>query len=323
MPDETGLMVAVARAYYEANESKVEIAERIGISRFKVARLLESARETGIVQIRIVEPTHPDDVLGERVAAHLNLRDCVVVPGAKDESTNRQALARAAATEIASMAGRGDTIGFSWGRTVAEIGAHVGPLADARVVALTGAVGTDFALSPVDIFRSVSTHSGSTTLSIFAPMFVDSPQTAKALRQDPAIASVLAAYADLSLAVVSIGSWDPPVTQLMDALSDEEKQQLESGGARAEMLGIFIDDRGRIVPCTAQSRCIAITAAQLLRTPRVLAVAGGSQKVPAMRAVACSGLITSLVTDRRTAQMLLNGPAVGERTLNRAERIRG
>ncbi|WP_103063083.1 sugar-binding transcriptional regulator [Actinomyces qiguomingii] len=317
MPDDTGLMIAVARAYYEAGEAKVNIAERFGISRFKVARLLDTARETGIVQIRIVEPTRPDEALAERVAAHLNLRDCVVVPGAEGEAANRQALARAAAVEISSLVGRRETIGFSWGRTIAEIGAHVGSLADVRVVALTGAVGADFALSPVDIFRSVSTHSGSTTLSIFAPMFVDSPQTAEALRRDPAIASVLAAYAELSLAVVSIGSWDPPVTQLMDALSDADKQQLESGGARAEMLGIFIDDDGRVVPCAARSRCIAITAQQLVRTPRVLAVAGGVRKVPAMRAVARSGLITSLVTDRRTAQMLLDGPAVAGREINR------
>jgi DNA-binding transcriptional regulator LsrR (DeoR family) len=44
------LAAAVARRYYLEGETKVEIAGQLGLSRFKVARLLEEARASGIVR---------------------------------------------------------------------------------------------------------------------------------------------------------------------------------------------------------------------------------------------------------------------------------
>ena len=43
-----------ARRYYLDERSKVEIAEELGVSRFKIARLLEVARDSGLVRIESV-----------------------------------------------------------------------------------------------------------------------------------------------------------------------------------------------------------------------------------------------------------------------------
>src|ERR1700678_737505 len=55
-PSEVVLAARVARQYYLEGISKVDIAERLGISRFRVARLLDSARESGLVRIEIGLP---------------------------------------------------------------------------------------------------------------------------------------------------------------------------------------------------------------------------------------------------------------------------
>ncbi|MFE7732504.1 hypothetical protein [Microbacterium sp. NPDC057442] len=47
------LMAAVARAHYLEDRSRVDISDALGISRFKVARLLSRAKEEGIVTIEI------------------------------------------------------------------------------------------------------------------------------------------------------------------------------------------------------------------------------------------------------------------------------
>ena len=52
-PTHRRLLLAAARRFYLEDRSKVEIAEELGISRFKVARLLEQARETGVVTITL------------------------------------------------------------------------------------------------------------------------------------------------------------------------------------------------------------------------------------------------------------------------------
>ena len=47
-PSEVVLAARVAQQFYVEGVSKVDIADRLGISRFRVARLLDSAREAGM-----------------------------------------------------------------------------------------------------------------------------------------------------------------------------------------------------------------------------------------------------------------------------------
>src|ERR1700745_1624271 len=55
-PSEVVLAARVARQFYLEGVSKVDIADRLGISRFRVARLLDSARDAGMVRIEIGLP---------------------------------------------------------------------------------------------------------------------------------------------------------------------------------------------------------------------------------------------------------------------------
>lgn len=305
MANERELMVDVARSYYLEDRPKTEIATRLGLSRFKVARLLEQARDHGLVRITILDGVVRDGHLSERLAQHLQLDRTIVVAGTEDEAANREALAQAAASYVRRSVSPGDVFGFSWGRTLAKIGAFMELLPESTLVALTGSVGTDFEQSPVEVLRGVAGRSQVRTMSIFAPLFVESESTAQALRRDPAIATVLATYGSLSLAVVSIGSWNPPITQLQESLSDSDRAELDEQAARAEMVGIFIRDDGRPVEAALTRRRISISAKQLIAVPQVLAVAGGLDKVPAIAAVARSRLINALITDERTARALL------------------
>ena len=49
-------LVEVARMYYEQDRTQSEIAAHYGISRPMVSKLLKTARDTGIVTIRIQAP---------------------------------------------------------------------------------------------------------------------------------------------------------------------------------------------------------------------------------------------------------------------------
>ena len=55
-PLEIVLAARVARQFYLEGASKIDIDGRLGISRFRVARLLDSAREAGMVRIEIGLP---------------------------------------------------------------------------------------------------------------------------------------------------------------------------------------------------------------------------------------------------------------------------
>lgn len=55
-PQELLQIAAVATQYYLDGRSKVDIAQDLGMSRFRVARLITAARDLGIVRIDITVP---------------------------------------------------------------------------------------------------------------------------------------------------------------------------------------------------------------------------------------------------------------------------
>src|ERR1044072_5054349 len=75
-PAQLVLTASVARRYYLDGRSKVEIAEEFALSRFKVARILEDARQIGVVRIEIGVPGTIDVELSERLMDALGLTHC-------------------------------------------------------------------------------------------------------------------------------------------------------------------------------------------------------------------------------------------------------
>jgi DNA-binding transcriptional regulator LsrR (DeoR family) len=319
---ERDLLARIARRFYLEDMSKTELAEAFRMSRFRIARLLEQAREEGIVKIQIEETGLVEEELSSRLAAHLRLDDCIVVPAGETEEDNRQRLARAAATYITSQTHRGDVIGFSWGRTLAALGQHLGSLPPCTILQLTGTVGNDLTRSPVEVIRRIADRAEVSTVALLCPLFAASATTAALLREDPAIHRTMALYPQLALAVLSVGSWDPPITQLTGFFSPQDRAELTNEHAKAEMAGIFVRDDGSLVDAAVVERRISVSVPELLGTPRVLAVAGSVEKVGAIAAVVRSGLVTALITDDRAASALLGLPGVAAHALDRPSAAR-
>jgi DNA-binding transcriptional regulator LsrR (DeoR family) len=298
----------VARRYFLEDRTKLDIARELGISRFKVARLLDQARATGVVTIAIHGPEPVDADLSRRLAEHLALDETVVVrPSGRPV---RDAVGAAGAQWLQRELTPGEVLGLGWGRTLATMVEAIDRLPDVAVVQLTGAVGSDLTDSPVELVRKAAVTSGGQAHPIFAPLLVSDAETAAALRRQPDIAAALALYDAVTTAVVSIGSWDPPSSQLREWMAPDERDDLLRRGVRAEVAATFVDDEGTLIGKDYVDRCLAITAEQLRLVPRVVALAGGSEKALAVRAAARGGLVTALVTDTALAGEVLELPPV-------------
>lgn len=300
---------AVARRYYLDEWSKVQIAERFGMSRFKVARLLDLARERGLVRIEISHPGLVDVDLSARVQDRFGLEHAVVVDTTDDEpATLRSQVGQVAADLVAELVGPDDVLGVAWARSIGAMARSLPRLPSVPTVQLTGAVslpgsGDD----SFDIVRDVARAAGGPAYVYYAPILLPDPATAAALRQQSEVARAFAQVPLVTKAVVGLGRCSPGQSTLYDAADERDHDELRRLGVCAEVAGVFLTEDGRAVSTPLSRRVIAVDADHLRAIPEVLVIAYGTAKVPAARAALRSGLVGGLVTHASFARELLDG----------------
>lgn len=307
--EDRALLAAAARAYYFEDRSRVEISNALGISRFKVARLLARARAEGIVTIEIHDRGLPDVELSQRLQEKLGLEHCTVVRSHGDDDVVRQQIGAVAARALSETLREDEVLGVTWGRTLSATASQFEYLPRLSIVQLTGVVAGDLASSPIEVVRHVSRRSGGDVYPIFSPLIVHDREMAQSLRRHPDIRSAIDLFPEVTTALLSVGAWNPPVSQVRDVLPIDDLANALSKGCVADVAGILLRDDGTPVDEDFQERCINISYDQLQKVPRVVAVAGGAAKADAIRTVSQVGLITELFTDHALAQAVLEADA--------------
>jgi DNA-binding transcriptional regulator LsrR (DeoR family) len=301
------LSASVARRYYLDGRSKVEIAQEFALSRFKVARLLEDARASGLVRIEIGHPGAVDVDLSSRLMTALGLRHCVVTDTPDEHPASlREHLGAAAADLLTEIVTPDDVLGLSWARSVSAMAGALRRLAPVPVVQLTGALarpGVDD--SSIEVVRDVARVAGAPAYFFYAPMAVPDAATAQALRRQPEVAQAFSRIGSVTKAVAGVGAWMPEQSTLYDATGEAERRELARQGVCAEISGVLVDERGTPVPSALTERMIGITADQMRAVPEVIAIVYGTAKVEAVLAAVRGGMVKSLVTHSTLAEALI------------------
>ncbi|MEU5095726.1 sugar-binding domain-containing protein [Streptomyces sp. NPDC020996] len=314
-PIDTLLAAAVARRFYLEQRSKVEIAKEFGISRFKVARLLDAAVAHDIVRIDITVPAEIDVPLGRALAERFGLRHGIVVTlernegGTASPADQRQSgrwLGTAAARLLSEIAEEGDVLGLDGSQAVDALSEAVTRLPLCDVVQLTGVHGRDLARdAAITAVHRMAAAGGGRAFPLHTPFLLPDAATAAVLRSQPATAETLDRFGRVTKAVVGIGAWDAPHSPVYGAMSERERETLRAAGARAEVAGHVLDAAGRLMPTEVNARTIAVGAAGLRGIRELIGVTAGGRGTGAVRAVLRSGLLTGVVTDAATARRLL------------------
>jgi DNA-binding transcriptional regulator LsrR (DeoR family) len=306
-PEELLQIAAVATRYYQEGRSKVDIAQDLGISRFRVARLLAAAHELGIVRIDITVPDAINAHLSSELATASGLHQAIVVDTPDEPvATLRAHLGRVAANLLVERVQEDDVVGIAWGRTVNAMTAALTEIKRCSIVQMTGALsGAEVSDNAIELVRRMSQVSGGAAYPIYAPLLLDDPAAAQSLRSQANVADAINRYDRINLAIIPIGSWDPPQSQLYDSLTPQERRELLDAGVRADTSTVLLSRSGEILTPPLSQRMIGITGEQLRRIPEVVAVAGGEDKADAVGVVLRAGFVTTLITNASVAQKLL------------------
>ena len=313
-PAELVLAVSIARRHYIDGRTKIEIADEFRLSRFKVARLLDAAREQGLVRIEIGHFGTIDVDLSSRLRDHFGLQNAIVVDTSDEHPASlRKNLGQAAADLLSEIVTANDVLGLAWARSVEAMVAELRRLPPVPVVQLTGALSSlDQASSSiegntsVDVVRGVARISGGPAYLFFAPFLVPDASTATTLRRQPDLARAFGKISSVTVAVVGIGHWAPGQSTLYDAATPREQARLSREGVCAEVAGVFLDADGNEMETSLNDRMIAINGTQMRSVAQLIAIPYGIAKQPAVLAALHSGLINSMVTHASMAEALLS-----------------
>ncbi|MBF7083842.1 sugar-binding transcriptional regulator [Desulfallas sp. Bu1-1] len=303
-------LVRVARLYYEFGCKQDEIAEREGISRSKVSRLLDRAIKEGIVKIEIVYPLQPVHELAESLREYFGLKKVVVIPVIVDHpDAVRDDLGRAVNSFLGEIVEDGDIIGVSWGTTLPFVVKHLDQyhVKNVTVVQLNGGVTKNY----------LSTQSGSIVEGFVksfnavpymlpAPTIVDSTELAQAISADSNVRQTLELARRARIAVFGIGraSYDSILVQA-GYFKHGEYEELLRKGAVGDICSRFFRLDGNIADPELNQRTVGITLEDLARKEYAIAVANGVEKAEAITGALRGRYINTLFIDEAAAQRCL------------------
>lgn len=297
-------VATAAWLYYEANLTQQQIAQRFKVSRPTVVRMLQTARDLGLVEIRLTRAL-PDAVATglrlERELAETSVTRVVV-----GDADGKQAAAAAAGRYLGSNLSRDDILGVGWSTTLALIDNISAPKeVPLRVVQLVGSVGPASRADGYEIALRMARQWDIPASTIPAPVFAADARTAQSLRADPVVAETMSWFESCTIALIGVGTVSPESTMVDTGyLAIDDLALVENGGGVADMLASYVDKEGSPVATPWTDRVMGASLDELCGMDNVVAVAAGPGKKQAVIGAIRSGVINTLVVDRALAREL-------------------
>jgi DNA-binding transcriptional regulator LsrR (DeoR family) len=307
------LMTKVARLYHEHGLRQSVIAKQLSLSQAMVSRLLAAAQTEGIVRTTVMTPMGVYPELEEQLERRYGLKDAVIADCAvntRDELLRE--IGSAAATYLETTIGSDEVVGISsWSETLLRMVGSMQPLRHAdgsHVVQILGGIGNPTAEAhAIRLTEQLASLLTAEPHFLQAPGVTASPEATAAYLADPLLQQTASYFDQLTVALVGIGALHPSrlLGESGNVFAEDELSELKQLGAVGDICLRFFDSAGHPVISRFNERVIGMSLEQIRRVPRSVGIAGTSEKHDAIRGALEARLINVLITDRFTAEQLV------------------
>jgi DNA-binding transcriptional regulator LsrR (DeoR family) len=334
-------MVEIARLYFDQEIPQQEISERLHIPQATVSRLLQRAKVEGIVR-HIISPPTLSRLQVDTVARlkSKGIQDVRIVPRGVGENADKNVknLADIGAEYLWEVLSQqtGDqlTIGMACGDSLVSLVIRFATYLEQEPAALRELKHKEMTFYPLNLFWGPKLEYGANLypavlviaaatlfiklgckVSAYAPQpppsFYSESETSKRKEHERQIAHYMrylqeAKQADIFLIGIGMGIQDHKYRRLLEALNG--KRHLQSSEIVGELNYQPFDAHGQFIKLP---KLLAVTADELVAlaktNKRVIAVAGGDKKIPAITALLkrTSLPFNVLITDESVAEKIL------------------
>ena len=309
---EDSLAIRAAWLHYAGGLTQAAVAKRLGLPSVKAHRLIARAVAAGVVKVTIDGEIVECAALEDQLCTRYGLDFCEVAPDLGEEDLPLRALGLAGAAFLRREIERGDTpvIGLGHGRTLAAAIQEM-PRIDAngiRFVSLLGGLTRHYAANPHDVMHRLAAKTGAQAYVLPVPFFANSAEDRAVLLAQPGVREIFDMSGGAGLKLVGIGTADSGAQLVASGMIEpREIDEINAAGGAGEMLGHFFDAQGGVLETTLTARTLSVEL-NTRDDSRIVAIAGGAEKVGAVRAVLRSGWLRGLITDEATARAIVGTP---------------
>lgn len=308
------LAYEAALAYFVEQQTMEAIANKLGVSRSTVSRLIASAREEGLVRITLYAPEEPVDSLASHLEEVYDVNvKVVLVPTPTTEIRRLERVAGFAGQMLSDMVRDNMLVGVAWGTTVSTISERLVPtkLEGVTIVQLNGAANPTTTGLPYvgEIMGNFTRAFNAKALPFPVPAFFDYPETRTQMWKERSIMSVRDLGRSVDIALFGVGSFNSTLPSHVYAggyLSGDEVLDLRKKGVVGDVCTVLVRGDGTYKDIEINARATGPTPEELTAIKRRICVVAGAAKAPAVAGVLRSGAVTDLIVDDECAMALLD-----------------
>jgi DNA-binding transcriptional regulator LsrR (DeoR family) len=302
------LRLRAAWMYYVEEMTQNEIAQKLGVGRVTVVRLLAAARERNEVRISI------GDRLAECVAAERALEsrfgidEAIVVPLSARGADATAPIAAATGAYVSSLVRADMRIGVGWGRTLVSALAYIDERSVDRlsVVSLLGGIIKARKFNPAEFAWRLASLFQADCYLMTAPLLVDSAATRQTLIERCGLADIFELAKSLDAVLLgAAGTGADQTSHQSKFISNADRASVVKAGAVGDMLFNFFDANGKLVDHPINERVMSVPLDIIKKVPVRVLAAGGASKVHALAGALKLMKPTVLITDEYTAKDVL------------------
>jgi DNA-binding transcriptional regulator LsrR (DeoR family) len=302
-------MAQIAFLYYDKGMTQQEIANKFNLSKMKVSRFLEQAKELEIVQISVNPFFQLNEKLQNQIQRKYDIEKAIIVKHPKSKAYDISTLlGQVWAFYMGISLPDNYVLGLGVGNTIGQVVKNLAPMQtkNLHIVQLMGGLADVNERNPFTIVQEIcrKLKAKGTHLTSFAA--VENKELRNSIIYKSSMGQqIRGMWEKCKQALFGIGAIEKGTLLSPKLVSSEELQKLKQLGAVGDTLGHCFDQDGNFIHTNLEERLVSIPVNMLKNIQDRVVIAGGEYKVQAIRGLLRSGLITTLVTDETAAKKIM------------------
>ena len=302
-------IIKICYLFYNEGLSQIEIGAKMGISRWKVGRVIKDARGRGLITITI---NHPQVDLTEteiKLANKFGIKQSIIVDinEFSGESPLDQ-IGTVGAQYLASVIHRYRILGVTWGLTMSHVAKNLPNIETDRLelAQIGGGLGIIEGSDNPALTTMLGQKMAANAHVIQAPIIVRDKSIRDNLFKENKIRETMVIAKKADIVMFGVGLVGPESLLWQSGfLGKKDAAILKKAGAVGAICGRFFDDQGKQCWQDLADRTIGLRLDELQSIKHKILIAAGKEKLKGILGAIEGDLVDVLIVDKETADSLL------------------